>query len=268
MKAQNKSKEGIMLSMPMPKCLFAIAALALLTSACASVTPKLDAERAKNVRKVAIVAFELQQKKATDNLGLGKLKSLKEGEDGSSKEMVTMATNVLNQFAGQLQKKTNWNVMPIKDMIANPEYKQTLSAKMSGLHAISTASDKMDSVYPVGVLNVAVFRQLSLEERAKLAKALGVDAVIELSIVNSMDQSMYSFGHLTGDADFALTARANVLVYGMQSEDPIWLQYVTGETTQKSDSLPESLSKREKMSRLGEEASQSAIRKLIDSYTL
>ncbi len=237
--------------------------------ACSSLSPKLDAERAKNVHKVAIVAFEIIQQKATDNLGLGAFKSLKDGPDAESEELKKMALNVANSFAKQIQSKTNWQVVPMKDVIANAEYHKKVESEMTGARGVLTASKGSESIYPKGLLDVAAFRRISQEERVRLAQALGVDALVEIISVNSMEQSWLSLGHATGDGAFAITAKAGLQVYDLRSDDPIWRsQNVSGEVTEKSDSLPENLSKRERLSQLGEKAANSAIQKLMETYSL
>ena len=88
---------------------------------CSSLTQKLDANRAKSVRKLAIMAVDIHQQQPTDNLGLSAFKSLKEGKDSDSAELQVMALKVTNNFATEIQKKTNWQIIPVKDVVANAE---------------------------------------------------------------------------------------------------------------------------------------------------
>lgn len=235
---------------------------------CSSMTQKLDANRAKSVRKLAIFAVDIHQQQPTDNLGLGAFKSLKEGKDSDSVELLGMATKVTSHFAAEIRKKTNWQIVPIKDVTNNPDYKAKFTSATSGLHMTSMTGKGMTVVNVEGLLDVAQFRKMSIPERAKLAKALGVDAVAEITIVNSLEESMYSIGHLTGDGAYAMTSRANLQVYDLISEDPLWVsQNVEGETTGKSDELPAGLSKRERLAKMGEQAASSAVQKLVQTYT-
>jgi hypothetical protein len=242
----------------------------LILSSCASISNSLDANRARNVQKVAIVAFEINQERATDNLGISGFKALNEGEDKDSKELQTMAINVANNFSSQIQSKTQWKVTPIKDMINNSAYKAKYQTAMTGAREVMMSNfAKSYVVNPKGILDVMAFRKMTLEERKTLAMNLGVDALAEVVVFNSMHQSMYSLGHISGDAAFAYSGRANLQVYGLDSTDPIWRsQNVEGEKTEKSDELSEKLSKREKISILGEKASYSAIEKLVGNYKL
>ena len=235
---------------------------------CASMTQKLDANRAKAVHKLAILAVEVHQQQPTDNLGIGAFKSLKEGRDSDSGELQAMALKVSNNFASEIQKKTTWQIVPMKDVVANADYKAKFTDATSGMHTVSMTGQNMMVVNANGMLDVAQFRKMSIPERAKLAKSLGADAIAEVTIVNSIDQSMYSIGHLTGDGAFAMTSRANLQVYDLNSEDPLWRsQNVAGETTSKSDQLPANMSKRERLAKLGEQAANSAVQKLVQTYT-
>lgn len=241
----------------------------MILSSCAGLSKKFDEARAKNVKKVAIVAMEIQQYKPTDNLGLGQLHTLKEGRDGDSTEMQTMAKNVITQFSSKLQNKTGWQILSLEQMMKNLAYKNKVTSAMNGARSVLVADKKIESIYLKETLDLMAFRKMSLDERNDLAKALGVDAVAELLILNEIDQSRFSLGHLTGNADFAYIGRANLQVYSPGSEDPIWRnQNVEGVKTKNSDELPKSMSKLEKLSKLGEEASTSAATKLVNEYPL
>jgi hypothetical protein len=234
---------------------------------CAGMTQKLDANRAKSVRKLAIFAVEVHQQQPTDNLGLGAIKSISEGKDSDSVELQSMAFKVANNFASEIQKKTKWQIIPIKDVAANVDYKAKFTAANSGLHMVSMTGNSMVVINAQGLLDVTQFRKMSIPERAKLAKSLGVDAVAEITIVNTLDESMFSIGHLTGDGAYAMTSRANLQVYDLNSEDPLWVsQNVDGEPTAKSDELPANLSKRERLAKLGEQAAGSAVKNLVQTY--
>jgi hypothetical protein len=247
-----------------------ILSLSIFTLAsCSNLTQKFSADRAKEIHKVAIVAIEIQQQKPTDNLNISALMNIKGGNPGESKEMQSMARKVSDNLISQLHNKTGWQVVSIEKMIANSDYKKRVAADMTGARRVLVVSDKMQSVYPKDILDAMAFRKMSIEDRTKLAKSLGVDAVAELIIINNIDQSMFALGHIMGTADFSYTAQANLQVYAPQSEEPVWRsQNITGAKTKSSGDLPENLSKLEKLSQLGEEASSTAIKNLVQTYPL
>ncbi|MBY0416053.1 MAG: hypothetical protein K2Q18_17915 [Bdellovibrionales bacterium] len=240
---------------------------ALVLSSCAS-TPNVDANRARNVQKVAIVAFEIGQEKATDNLGISAIKSMAEGEDKDSWQLQGMATNVVNTVAAKIQKTTQWKVSPMTEVVANKDYKALVDASAkSGNGVFLSAMGKTFTINPKGMMDSTSFRKLSDAQRKELAKSLGVDALAEVVLFNNMEQSFMSFGHVSGDAAFAFTGTANLQVYGLDSKDPIWRsQNVKGERTEKSSTLSGAMSKRERIAALAEKASTSAIDKLMERY--
>lgn len=244
--------------------------LFLLTlCSCAGMGQKIDADRAKAVRKVAIVAIEVHQVRPTDNLGFSKLHELSDGPESESKEMQAMAKNLSIKFANKLEAKTKWKVIKMEDLVNNSEYKKKVAALMSGPRSVLMTSSNTEVIYPKNTLDVLAFRKMSIEEKKQLAKSLGVDALAEVLLANNIDQSMYSLGHITGDAAFTYTGRANLQVYDLNSDDPVWRsQNIDGMETPSSDTLAKNMSKLEKLSRLGEEASTSAISKLMETYPL
>lgn len=237
-------------------------------SSCANMSSKFETEKIKNVRSVAIVAVEIHQKKTTDNLGLGKLKSaMSGGSDSESPEMQSMISKVVDTLGTQLQQKTNWKVISQKVVLANTQYQKMVEEKMSGLRHATVKSADYETVIPNGMLDATNFAALKPNERAQLAKALSVDAVVEIMMVNGIEQSMFSLGHISGDGDFAMKGTARLQVFEVSSEDPIWRsKHLEGSETENSDKLPKSLSRRQKLSILAEKASVSAIQKVVDTF--
>lgn len=248
---------------------FLLSIFILALSSCSSFGNKFDAARAKKIHKVAIVAIEIHQQKAADNFKIGAIMQLKDGNPGDSPELQNMARKIFDNLATQLQKKTGWQVLSIDQMVSNSEYKKKYDKDMTGARRVLTTSDDMETIYPKQILDVMSFRKMSLEERAAMAKSLGVDAVAEVIVTNSIEQSMYSLGHIMGHGDFSFVGHASLQIFDFKSEDPIWRsQNMTGEKTKSSEAFSANSSKLEKLSRLGEEASVSAIQKLVQSYPL
>lgn len=249
------------------KLLNLLGTVALLSS-CASMQGKFEKEKVKNIGKVAIVSVEIQQKMPTDNLGLGKLKSsISDVPDSESQEMQNMIVKVTETLSGQLQQRTNWKVLTQKEVVSNATYKKIVDEKMSGFRRASVLAGTHETIIPKGMLDSTNFATLTTAERTALTKALGVDALVEIAIVNGIEQSAFSLGHLTGDGDFALKGTARLQVFDKTSEDPVWRsQYIPGDETESTDVLSKSMSKRQKLSTLAEKASNSATQKVVDTF--
>lgn len=238
----------------------------LFLSGCAGLSFKIDKDKTSKVRKVAILAIEIQQQQPKDALGFAKASELKEGAQSDSPEFQTMAQNSYNIVVQNLAQQTKWQVTPLEKLRANADYKNRVEEAMTGVRMTSMNSDA-DIVALKGTLDSMAFRRTSAAEKAKIAKSLGVDAIAEVVLIQTIDQG-YSFGNLTGDAPFAFTTRANMQVYDSHGgEEPIWrIQNVDGELSPNSSSLRGQLSKKQKLALIGEKSSSSAISKMVESY--
>ena len=239
----------------------------LALSACASFGPKLDAERANKVKKVAVLSIEIQQQQPADALGFSKIGELKNGRSTEGPEYQAMGREIYDDFTARLSKKTGWQVVDFITLTANPEYARVWKDKMTGFRSVTyTGSDKYELVEVKGVLGNAPFRRLSVDEKVKLAKAVGADAYAELMIFQNIEQKG-GLGNLTGDAPFFFTSRANLMVFGLDGEDPIWrIQNVDGALSPPSDSLGGHASKVERLTRIGATSAKSSVGKLLETY--
>ena len=241
--------------------------LASTLTACASFGPKFDAERANKVKKVALLSIEIQQEQPADALGFSKFSELKNGRATEGPEYQAMGRDIYNDFTKRLNKKTGWDVVDFETLSNNPEYAKVWKDKMTGFRSVTyTGSDKYELVEVKGILGNAPFRRLSTEEKVKLAKAVGADAYAELMIFQNIDQKG-GLGNLTGDAPFFFTSRANLMVFGLDSEEPIWrIQNVDGALSPPSDSLGASATQAERLTKIGGTSAKSSVMKLIDTY--
>lgn len=249
--------------------LFLLSFLSLLLSACGSMGTKLDADRAKAVRKVAVLSVEILQQQPKDALGFSKAGELKHGKTTDGPEYQAMGREIANDFNTRLHQTTGWQVVGLDTMIGNPEYARVVKEKMSGLHAVTmvAANSNYDLVEIHGVLANAPFRKLSQPEKVKLARALGADAYAELMIFQNIDQG-WSVGNLTGDAAFSFKSRSNLRVFSLDSDKPLWqIQNIDGDMSVRSDSLANK-SKVEKLTEIGSISAKSSIGKLLDKYKL
>ncbi len=233
---------------------------------CSSLSHKFDADRAKQIKRVAVVAIEIHQQRPADNLGLGKIKELSEGQSSQNDGFQTMTQKTAEYFILQLRRQSRWEVLSVDQVKNHPAYKQTVAQYMSGARTVMIGAENSERIYMNNFLDIMAFRKMSVSERDQLAKALGVDAIAELMISQSMKQSMFSLGHISGDGAFSLIARANLQLFGLNSEEPVWRsQNVDGEMSRNSDDLPEKMSKTARLAALGEEASMSAVSKVVET---
>lgn len=249
------------------KLLTGLFALALVTG-CAGTGTKLDAHRAKGVKTVAIIGFEVQQQQPTDNAGINALKNaVDNGGLPNSRELQTMATNVYTDLTTQLQAKTGWKVLSWNEIATNPTYKGIWTPMMSGWHATAVTGQNTEVVPLNGLLDVTAFRKLSATEKANIAKALGVDAIAEYTVYQSISQPWASVGHWNGQASFEYKSRSNLVVWSPNSADPIW-------QIQNVDGLPESSKaapagpQLSKIGWVGAKSANSSITALVNNWKL
>ncbi len=234
---------------------------------CASMGEKLDAGRAKAIRRVAILSFEVQQQKPTDNLGFTQLEALKNGSPADSKELQTMASTILKKAQENLEKQTGWKFTAVEKVRTSPAYANKVTASTSGWQAMTADTTKYEIVRIPGTMGLSNFRNLKFDEQTAIAKELGVDAFAELVVVENIDQSALSFGHAFGRGAFSFTAQTSLRVWGLDSPEVLWqVNSIQGQASQNSDALDEKLSKHERLARIGEEAALSSLQRLAEKY--
>jgi hypothetical protein len=241
---------------------------AFITS-CASLGGHFDPARAQNVKKVAVVGFEILQSMPTDNMGIGKMLDYKEHSGvNNSVAIQTMAKGTYEDFAMKLGKTTKWKVLSFDDLVKNKTYATKVETAMSGVREISMGAMQQgkELITAKGMLDVTAFRKMKPEERTALAKALGVDAVAELVVIQTIDQPMFALGHVSGDASFDYKTRLNFTVFEPAVDAPVWrIQNVDGEKFS-SKSMPEGTIRIDKISKVSLLAAQSASTKLVEQY--
>ena len=207
--------------------------------ACGTIGTVKDTERLKNVKRVAIISFEIQQDQPKDSLGLG---SIAKGGDmmktfAEKPEIKNMAKDVYQILAESVEKSLGVKTLKYRRMVAHPQYKTVYNKKMKGIRHQTFVPNGVEVIYANGILDASNFRSLSLEGRRELARKLGVDAFIEYQAYQHIDQG-FGFGNLTGEGDFKYKTRSNFRMFGLDSEEPIWqLQNVDGEQSRDSSDI-------------------------------
>jgi hypothetical protein len=236
---------------------------------CAALKPKLDAQRAQGVKKVAIIGFEIHQQQPTDNFGLNALKdAVSNNGTQNSPEYQRMAKSIYSELREGIKGKTRWEVLTFDQLNQNKFYRTMVKSKMEGPRSTNLTGERMELINLHGILDVYAFRKLSAGEKASLAKELGVDAVAEFTLSQQIDQPWLSVGHITGNGSFEYQSRSNLIVYTPSSEEPVWqIQNISGESVS-SKSYPEEMEKLEKVSKVGTVSAQSSIKNLVEKYSV
>jgi hypothetical protein len=248
------------------KLLIGMFALVAMTTGCAGMGTKLDAQRAKGVKTVAVIGYEVQQQQPTDNFGFNSLtNTLNNGGIENSPAFQKMALNIYKDLSTQVTAKTGWKVLSYEQLSTNPSYAPFTAAKMSGLRSTSMVGKNTQLIPLKGVLDVAAFRSLNPAQKAEFAKDLGVDAIAVYTIIQTIDQPWLSVGHVNGTASFEYTSRSNLVVYTADSPEPIWqIQNVDGLKTS-SKNTPEA-PQLDKIATVGFQSAQSSISNLVNNY--
>jgi hypothetical protein len=247
---------------------FLIVAFCLASLGCSSLGAKYDEVRAKDVKRVAILALEIQQQQPKDSLGVFKVQEFKNGRPGDSKELKAMAKDIYAEFSAELTKKTGWKVVPYKEVIANAPYADLVKTKMEGMRATSMTDGHSEIIFPDAMLDSFAFRKLSPQEKMAMAKKMGANAYAELILYQSIDQG-WSVGNLSGNARFAFSTRSNLTVFAGDTDEPVWRQQnVDGEVSRKSDELDDSTPRMQKIALIGKESAKSSLEKLVGMYPM
>ncbi|MES2855539.1 MAG: hypothetical protein V4692_06740 [Bdellovibrionota bacterium] len=251
------------------KAMITTVSAAIVLSGCASFGPKLDASRAKSVKTVAIIGFEVQQQQPTDNFGINKFKNaVDNGGIQNSPQYQGMAKNIYETLANNIQQKTKWNVVSYQKLTANKAYSAFVKEKMEGMRSTSMMGQGAELIPLNGVLDVMAFRKMSMEQKAAFAKDLGVDAIAEYTVIQSIDQPWMSVGHAVGMASFEYKSRSNLIVYSPNNEEPLWqIQNVDGQPVS-SKGTAEGLSQMERVAKVGSDSAQSSITKMVENYNV
>lgn len=236
------------------------------TVGCAGLGTKFDSDKAKKVRKVALLSVEIIQEQPKDALGFAKAGELKEGKMTESQEFKSMSRNVFTEVAKELQQRTGWQVVGLEAMTSNAAYRDRWQKMETGFHQVSLTGQDAEVVAVPGVLGNASFRRMKHEEKMQLAKELGADAYAEFTVIQNIKQG-FSLGNLTGNAAFSFVSRANLRMFTAESDEPMWqIQNVEGDNSPNSASLGDSVSKAGKLARIGEVSAVSSIKKLVGTF--
>jgi hypothetical protein len=235
---------------------------------CASFKDKYEHDKVAKVHRVAILSFEIIQEQPTDNIGISAFtKGAKSSitRTGQTPELKDMAKKVYTDLQAQLNHGLAKPFVSAEKIIDTPAYKEVYQQKMTGLKHQTMGSKKSENIWVDGILDQVNFRKLTFAEKVKLAKSVGADAFVEYLAYQTIDQPYMSIGHLSGNASFQFTTRSNLLMYSIDSEEPIWQnQNLDGQESRSSKDL-EGQTVLQKLSTIGFESARSSIHRFGES---
>lgn len=195
--------------------------MASLATSCATI--KIEKEKVAAVKKIAIVGYAIQQTmpNSGENI-LERLASSKSNEmlvfAGLPKAM-PHADNLYGDLARNLQEGLGFKIISRRDLASNPHYRVFLQEKTSGAQPRPLVASKYVEVFtPDGILEPFLLNTLKLDQRQKLIKSLGVDAIAMATI--KVDLVSHSFLGVAGTLN--TVSKMEFKMFDGKSEDPIW----------------------------------------------
>lgn len=203
---------------------------ALVFTSCA--TLNVDKARLGAVRKVAVAGFTVHQQV---------LKGFEWNLSASSSDRMPgwgSALNKENEQAGEmygrlgrvLHTDMKWLVLDRRSVEAARPYKEVFDRNRKGLQNRPPLATGMEALGAAGILDPYPIERMPLEDRAKLMKSLGVDA-IAVATVKIQYEEGGGLKKLVGAGEYKPFAAIRFAVYDAKASDPLWsdLQAV-GET--------------------------------------
>lgn len=230
-------------------------------ASCGSMGKKIEKERIAKVKRVAIISFEVVQDQPADNLGLGALTKGSRGEvtDANSQELQAFAKDTYNKLVMGVQDALKVKVISYKQVSTNKSYKSFYNKKMSGLRPTTfMGSANVEIIHAKGILDRAAFQALPHNEKVKLVKDIGADAFIEYSAFQDIKQG-WGLGNLVGKGSFSFTTKSSLVMYDLNSDEPILrVQNINGIKSRSSSEIKTG-SQISKLAIIGKESARTSL---------
>lgn len=199
--------------------------LTVLLSACASMTKVTKQDVAlSQVKKVAIIGFsvtyiEPEKSKFAQLVDTAKVLT---GNDDKPQYGENTDVGILYQdFVAKIQKETPWQVLPTAQMASNASYKKIYKSGTEGLQIRPPITKDATVLRPTQILDAGAFVMMKPEQKAQIVKDLGVDAVMIVSIISSMETEG-GLKKYIGMAEYRPRAQVNIEMIDAQSQKPVW----------------------------------------------
>lgn len=184
---------------------------------------KYDAEAVSRVQRVGIASFTLLQAAAVKD-------TLKPPPSPSGMKSVTPGINtfvktsahadaMLNQLKTQLETRKKWKIMEVSQLKSNATYIALFNEKMRNWQNRMAPKEDTQFLISESLLDDDAGKNLNKDERDRLMKALGLDALAFLKV----DVELKSpYGLLNGLGSRKPSATTYLVVYTLGSDKPIW----------------------------------------------
>lgn len=199
--------------------------LPILFTGCASLTKvsKQNDGLAK-VKKVAIVGFSVSyQEPPKSKLGqmLDTAKKLTGNDDSPRYGENDNVDLLLQEFADKVQKENSWHVVPVSQLAGLPEYKRLVKQTTEGFQMRPPLPESMFVLRAHHIIDAGAFSMMKPEQKARLAKDLGVDAVLIVNVISTIEVEG-GLKKYIGMAEFRPRAQVTVEMIDGRSDKPLW----------------------------------------------
>ncbi len=168
--------------------------LALLLG-CSSFTKKVDKEALKQVKKVALVGYTVDYKKPlTGKNLLAHVLTGSERDDGYGKIIKSIDENLVskqtyNDLTKKIEAMTGWQFVPYSKVVRSPTisrmYQMKKKTVQTGVPPLRGGNDRLERSR---IPQTYYIHQADINDKRKLAKELGVDAIVTARIITHVNQ--------------------------------------------------------------------------------
>jgi hypothetical protein len=193
-------------------------------------TKTLKEEKLREVKRVAIIGFDLQRQKPVSGGDLLAI-ALKAKRDGATPRTRTddgQAEVVYSEFAKQVWDKTKWTVIPLKDIRSRAAYQKVFKSKTEGFQNRPIVHDRFDLLNVPGLLDSFAINTLPAETLKELQADLGVDAIVAVTVEMHLNNNSV-FMSMIGQGKMSPFAQATIFMQDARNGERLWLQTVKGE---------------------------------------
>jgi hypothetical protein len=199
--------------------------LPVLFTGCASLTKvSKQNEGLAKVKKVAIVGFSVSyqeppRSKIGEIIHTAKMLS---GSDDSPKYGENDNIDLMYQeFADKVQQETSWRVLPVSQLAGLPRYKSLVKESTEGLQLRPPLPESTSVLRAHHIMDAGAFGMMKPEQKAQLAKELGVDAILIVNVISSIEVEG-GIKKYIGMAEFRPRAQVSVEMVDGKSDKPLW----------------------------------------------
>ncbi|MBY0469782.1 hypothetical protein K2X30_01350 [bacterium] len=196
----------------------------LFAASCSTI--KVERDRVEEIRRVAVVGFDVKQEVPPGLEGLfgsspkpdtpfaqTKVLGFAEERDHSSR--------MYSELEKQLQKELKWQIKDRRAVADQAIYKKLFEKNTQGLQNRPIVNENIQIYGTTGILDAWPIQRMSSSERQQLCKDLGVDAIV-VADINVAVRNGGGLKKLIGAGDFKPQATLVFSVYTADRNEPVW----------------------------------------------